>query len=89
MIGLTEFRPDDSWQHVRITDAGRCRDCRPKFCLAVCPAGVFRRESDPDRPVAVLYRQCVECGACRLACGENNIVFGYPHGGYGVVFHQG
>jgi ferredoxin like protein len=88
-VRLLEFSPDDDWQHVVITDPGRCQDCRYKPCLNICPSGVFRRTGRPAEPVAVLYRQCIECGACRLACGEENISFAYPQGGHGVVFHQG
>lgn len=88
-IRLIEFRPDDSFRHVDIRDQDRCQNCREKRCLAVCPSAVFRWDHLPEHPVQVLYRQCVECGACRLACPAENIVFVYPRGGYGVVFHQG
>jgi Ferredoxin-like protein len=88
-IALTEFRPDDTWQHVVITDQDKCRACREKNCLFICPAGVFQWDHIPGHPVSVHYKQCVECGACRLACPAEAVDFAYPRGGYGVVFHQG
>ena len=88
-IRFVEFRPDDTFRHVTVTDPGLCRDCKNKECLAICPAAVFRWDHIPGHPLTVLYRQCVECGACRLACPAGNIAFIYPRGGYGVIFHQG
>ena len=88
-IALIEFRPDETWQHVVIADQEKCRSCPDKNCLRVCPAGVFAWDNIPGHPVLFRYRQCVECGACRLACPEGAVEFSYPHGGYGVVFHQG
>lgn len=88
-IALTEYRPDDGWQHVVIAAPDKCRRCGPKNCLRVCPAGVFRWDNDPDHPVLVAYKQCVECGACRLACPAGAVEFAYPRGGYGVVFRHG
>lgn len=88
-VRLVEFRPDQEWQHVAIVEESRCQTCQYKPCLAVCPSAVFRSGNRPNSPVEVHYRQCVECGACRLACGDNNIIFAYPRTGHGVVFHQG
>lgn len=88
-IGLTEFHPDDAWQHIVIADPESCRRCPAKNCLRVCPSGVFHWDNFPDHPVAVRYEQCVECGACRLACPEEVIEFTYPRGGYGVLFRHG
>lgn len=88
-IGLTEFRPDDTWQHVVIAAPDNCRQCRDKNCLLVCPSGVFEWDNIPAHPVLVHYKQCFECGACRLACPAGAVEFSYPRGGYGVVFHHG
>lgn len=88
-IALLEFRPDDTWQHVAIADQELCRDCAGRECLLVCPSAVFRWDHNPDHPVLVLYKQCVECGACRLACPRGNVLFAFPRAGHGVVFHQG
>ncbi|MDT8901482.1 ferredoxin family protein [Anaeroselena agilis] len=88
-VSLIEFRPDDDWQHIVIADQEECRRCPDKNCLRVCPAGVFAWDNHPGHPVLVRYKQCVECGACRLACPQGAIEFSYPRGGYGVVFHQG
>lgn len=88
-INLVHFRPDDAWQHVTITRPDRCRECLSKPCLTICPAVVFTWNLAVQDPVLVFYRQCIECGACRLVCPLNNIEFSFPHGGYGVNYHEG
>lgn len=88
-VKLIDFHPDGSWQHVLIRDPERCRECREKTCLTVCPSSVFRWNCVPADPVLVFYRQCIECGSCRLVCPAANIDFSYPHGGFGVMFRDG
>ncbi len=89
LLGLIEFRPDDAWQHVVIAAPEKCRTCQGKNCLRVCPSAVFQWDNIPDHPVLVYYKQCVECGACRLACPAGAVKFAHPRGGYGVVYHHG
>ncbi len=81
------FQPDEEWQHVLILDDAICQKCRAKQCLTFCPSGVFKESTDAKQPLMVLYKQCVECGGCRLIC--DNIDFSYPRGGYGVTFLEG
>jgi ferredoxin like protein len=86
-VKLIRFHPDETWQHVQILDQSDCRDCSGKQCLEVCPSAVFQWSNEPDDPILVFYKQCVECGACRLVC--NNVDFSYPNGGFGVMFREG
>ncbi|MDR3564826.1 MAG: 4Fe-4S ferredoxin [Negativicutes bacterium] len=86
-IELIAFQADDSCQHVTISSLDECGKCQQKPCLDLCPSQVFRWNYIADDPILVFYKQCIECGACRLVCP--NIVFTYPRGGYGVIFRQG
>lgn len=88
-INLVHFKPDDNWQHVIITQPDKCQECRNKPCLTICPSGVFVWNLVDKDPILVFYKQCVECGACRLVCPLDNIEFSFPHGGYGVNYHEG
>ncbi|MCX7780067.1 MAG: 4Fe-4S dicluster domain-containing protein [Negativicutes bacterium] len=90
-LKLLEFLPDGEFQHVRILDAELCRKCDAVLCLTLCPSAVFRwnYQHETEPPVLVYYRQCIECGACRLICPKNNIEFCYPNGGFGVTFKDG
>jgi len=88
ILNLVAFVPDEKRQHVHILDQCKCQHCKNKDCLVVCPSWVFRPSVTEDT-VMVLYKQCIECGACRLICSEANIAFSYPVGGFGVVFQEG
>ncbi|WP_425061010.1 hypothetical protein SCACP_17770 [Sporomusa carbonis] len=88
-IALINFNPDDTRQHVAIVSQEQCCNCQDKQCLNVCPTRVFKWDYQPGSPILVYYQQCVECGACRLACQFNNVEFEYPYGGYGVAYREG
>jgi len=90
IVVLPEFHTDEAFQHVSINDPQLCKSCNCTTCLTICPSGVFKWSfQDEESPITVLYKQCIECGACRLICPHNNIHFEYPNGGYGVMFHDG
>ena len=89
-LPLPNFCPDDDLQHIGIVDLALCRNCGIRVCLTICPSSVFNVNfPDEDRPIEVYYKQCLECGACRLACPHSNIFFQYPRGGYGVNYNDG
>lgn len=88
-IGLIDFRVDDNWQHVVVTQPDQCKKCRDKPCLTICPSGVFTWNPVKKNTIQVFYKQCIECGACRLVCPLDNIAFSFPHGGCGVHYHEG
>jgi len=87
-INSLYFKPDDSWQHVIIRDQKLCKDCSAKPCLTICPAGVFGWNYAVTAPIGIAYKQCIECGACRLACPCKNIDFFYPKSSYGVIYTE-
>lgn len=37
----------------------------------------------------VNYENCLECGACRIACENCSLGWEYPKGNKGVTFKQG
>ena len=88
LIALTDFLPGDE-THITLGDPAACLECEKKICLTVCPSGVFHWSGDPEKPLDVLYRRCVECGACRLACPRGAVTFAWPEGGRGVAFREG
>jgi ferredoxin like protein len=88
-ISLIHFNPSDNMQHVAVHNQASCTKCKEKQCLTICPTGVFKWDCLDDSPIMVEYKQCVECGACRLVCQFDNILFSYPPGGKGVIFLEG
>ena len=73
----------DNIPHLKIIDSKICKTCKAKSCLTFCPAGVYKLE---DNNLSLSYEGCLECGACRIACCNNNIEWNYPRGGYGIAY---
>ncbi len=71
----------DTDSHLKLKNAELCHQCAGKPCLTLCPARVYREESDH---IVVAYEGCLECGSCRVACPEQNIDWQFPKGGFGI-----
>ena len=73
----------DTVSHLLIKDETVCTNCIEKPCTELCPARVYEYK---DEHIVVGFEGCLECGACRIACPENNIDWNYPRGGFGIQF---
>lgn len=71
-----------------IVDVNGCKECKKKPCLYICPANVYNWDEDKEE-IIVNFENCLECGACRIACEKKNIQWEYPKGKYGVIFKHG
>ena len=69
-------------------DKMSCKTCKSKICTIICPAGVYEWLDKNDEPV-VKYENCLECGACKIACEKNTLDWEYPKGNKGVTFKNG
>ena len=79
----------DSTPHIQIKDPSICLNCEKKQCTFVCPAGVYRWD-ETQQKIIVGWENCLEMGACVIACHEfENIDMHYPRGGYGVSYRFG
>ncbi len=77
----------DTQSHL-IADQEKCRKCKERYCTFICPANVYSWEPE-EKILAVRYENCLECGACRIACEKRCIDWKYPRAGYGMGFKQG
>lgn len=78
---LDRFKVDEE-SHLRIISPKKClKDCSQQACLYLCPANVYRLETDH---IAVHHEGCLECGSCRVGCPHLNIEWRFPKGGYGI-----
>ena len=85
---LVKYEIDEENCHLVITDPADCKRCEDKPCICRCPAEVYRWEEE-EETLEVAYENCLECGACRVACPYDNIDWSYPRGGFGVAYKYG
>ena len=65
-----------------------CKTCKYRPCENVCPAGVYEWLEN-EQKLLVKYENCLECGACRIACEKKSLEWEYPKGTKGVMFKKG
>ncbi len=72
-----------------------CKVCEDKVCLNICPANVYKQcvlgdnsteGAKKDDTIEVEYENCLECGACKIACPYGAIEWRYPSAGTGVIY---
>jgi ferredoxin like protein len=88
---------DKLYQNRYLVDAGRPHiKVRPHevpspallALTTACPAGCYSQDSQGR--VEIVPDGCMECGTCRVLCGESGEVeWNYPRGGFGVLFKFG
>ena len=81
----------DEEPHLRIRDQAQCVKCEqeygtPQPCISVCPANVYTWDG---HKLVLSYENCVECGACRIACPFHSIAWSYPRYGLGMSLRYG
>ena len=68
--------------HIKV-DSSKCRECKLKPCLRLCPAECYTLVGDE---VLFSYEGCIECGTCRVVCPMNAIEWDYPVDGRGIHY---
>ena len=77
---LLKFKPDTE-SHIK-TNQDVCNLCTGKECTKFCPANVFAWSKVEDKLI-VSYENCLECGACKIGCPYEAIIYSHPRAGYG------
>lgn len=62
-----------------------CLKCTGKGCTFVCPAGVYSWDEE-HCILNIKYENCLECGACRIACNMQTLKWKYPKSEYGITY---
>lgn len=81
-----KYSPDTK-SHLK-PDKEKCKTCKTRNCTYICPAKVYEW-NDENQELIINYENCLECGACRIACEKKAIDWQYPKGTKGVTFKQG
>ena len=68
-----------------VVNQKKCALCKEKTCTFICPANVYSVDTNTQE-IVVQYENCLECGACRIACKKESIEWQYPSSGCGVVY---
>ncbi|BFH72327.1 4Fe-4S dicluster domain-containing protein [Sulfurisphaera javensis] len=79
----------DEKPHLEIKDQANCAKCYDTYkspCITVCPANVY---SFTEGKIVISYENCLECGACKIVCPFNNIIWRYPRYGLGISLRYG
>ncbi len=87
-LGANSFTTDRV-SHLKIADVRLCQTCALRPCIKVCPAEVYHWEGDHLR---INYENCLELGACRVACqelGNHALEWEFPVGSRGVHYRYG
>ena len=87
-LGADSFTTDKV-PHLKIADPHLCQTCVLKPCIKVCPAEVYHWDAGHVR---INYENCLELGACRVAChelGNRALQWDFPVGSRGVHFRYG
>lgn len=86
-LGLNKFFVDEENPHIVLKDGDIDGKEFRKLMLA-CPAGLYKL----DETVKMRFdcAGCLECGTCRVLCGETILAkWEYPQGTMGVEFRYG
>ena len=85
-LAKVKYKPADE-THLKVCQRD-CSECKKRSCEIVCPANVYEYD-EQTKKMNVAYENCLECGACRIACDKQTLIWEYPKQGCGVTFKQG
>lgn len=70
-----------------VVDRQLCTRCVSRLCTYICPAGVFVWDQ-AGKTVEVRHENCLECGACWVACEMQAIEWSFPVWGAGISYRS-
>ena len=84
-LGLDVFKEGGDF-HIEIKTE-KMDDPRLRACVRLCPAGLYTL--DEQGTVLLSTDGCLECGTCKIICGDEILSWSYPEGATGVQFRFG
>lgn len=89
-LSLNKFDVDEEGAHIALKDADEVPDFDAEFdkLILACPAGLYKR--DEEGRTSFDYAGCLECGTCRVLCGDTILEhWRYPGPTKGVEYRWG
>jgi ferredoxin like protein len=85
-LGVNKFRVDEENPHIVLVDNPDRKELAK--LIKACPANLYKLAEDGT--VHFDYAGCLECGTCRVLCGNTILQkWEYPQGTLGVEFRFG
>ena len=86
-LGVNKFNVDDGHEHIVIEKEKFSIDELAKLIKA-CPAALY--DLDDQGNIRFDFAGCLECGTCRVLCGNTLIKkWNYPQGTFGIEYRFG
>jgi ferredoxin-like protein FixX len=85
-LGLNRYEVDEEHAHIELTEDPPLEEFLK--LLRLCPAGLYR--VDEKAQTSFDYAGCLECGSCRIACGDTIVKrWENPRPGKGISYRYG
>lgn len=85
-LSLNKYEVDEGNAHIELVD--NPSDAEFDKLVRVCPAALYKRDGSGNKTFD--YAGCLECGTCRIACGDTIIAkWENPHPTMGVQYRYG
>jgi ferredoxin like protein len=68
-LGVNKYNVDESYAHIALVDDPATAEFEK--LIRVCPAGLYKMDERGEKSFD--YAGCLECGTCRIACGDTII----------------
>ena len=85
-LGTLRFQTDSPDRAHITVKPEICGRCPHSLCTFVCPAQCYERI---EGKLVFRYEDCVECGACDIACDQGSVTWKLPRGPFGVRYTFG
>ena len=85
-LAVNKYEVDEETAHIELVDEPSPTEFDK--LIRVCPAGLYKR--DEDGRESFDYAGCLECGTCRIICGDTILSkWAYPGPTMGVEYRYG
>ncbi|WP_326423629.1 ferredoxin family protein [Adlercreutzia wanghongyangiae] len=85
-LSVNKYEVDEDYAHIELIDDAD--DAEFDKLVLICPAALYKRDENGGRVFD--YAGCLECGTCRIACGDTIIEkWSYPGPTMGVEYRYG
>ncbi|PST66438.1 ferredoxin [Shewanella algae] len=85
-LGVNKFYVDEGHPHIELVENPDINEFRK--LVNACPAGLYKIQDDGS--LKFDSAGCLECGTCKMLCGETIIKkWEYPRGTFGIEYRYG